>query len=124
MKLAIIGSRTIKDEQVVWEAIHAFIRDQVPSGTSITIISGGAEGIDMFSKTYAKKWSLDHVEFIPYFKLDVSSIYSARHFFVRNKQIVDNADKVLAIWNGESTGTEHGIKYAQKTGKPIMVIKK
>ena len=124
MKLAIIGSRSIKNEQLVWEAIHGFLQHHIVEGTSVTIISGGADGIDSFSKTYAKKWHLDHVEFIPYFKLDQNAAYSAKHFFVRNKQIIDNADKVLAIWDGTSTGTEHGIKYAQKTGKPVMVLKR
>lgn len=124
MKLAIIGSRTIKDEQIVWNAIYNFIRDHVFEGTAVTLISGGADGVDSFARSYAKKWCLDHVEFIPYFKLDDNASYSARHFFIRNKQIIDNADKVLAIWNGHSTGTKHAIKYAQKTGKPIMVIKK
>jgi predicted Rossmann fold nucleotide-binding protein DprA/Smf involved in DNA uptake len=124
MKLGIIGSRSFKEESVVWEAIHHFVILHVPEGTSVTIISGGAEGVDTFSKHYAKKWSLDHVEFKPYFKLDVTSPYLVRHFFVRNKQIVDNSDKILAVWNGHSTGTEHGIKYAQKTGKPVMVLKR
>lgn len=124
MKLAIIGSRSVKEEQMVWEAIHTFVTKHSVEGVPVTIISGGAEGIDKFAKSYANKWSMDHVEFIPYFKLDRASNYSARHFFIRNKQIIDNADRVLAIWDGVSKGTEHGIKYSQKTGKQVMVIKR
>lgn len=124
MKLAIIGSRSVKEEQMVWEAIHTFVTKHSVEGVPITIVSGGAEGVDGFAKSYASKWSMDHVEFIPYFKLDRASNYSARHFFIRNKQIIDNADRVLAIWDGVSKGTEHGIKYSQKTGKQVMVIKR
>lgn len=124
MKLAIIGSRSVKEEQMVWEAIHTFVTGHSVEGVPITLLSGGAEGIDHFTKSYAAKWSMDHVEFIPYFKLDRASDYSARHFFIRNKQIIDNSDRVLAIWDGASKGTEHGIKYSQKTGKQVMVIKK
>ena len=125
MKLAIIGSRSLKDEAWTWEMIEAFIRDHHYSVEidKPTLISGGAEGIDTFSERYAKKWGMDHVKFLPYFKLDRVP-YTPRHFFIRNKQIIDNADKVLALWDGKSKGTEHGIKYSQKTGKPVMVIKK
>ena len=40
---------------------------------------------------------------------------------VRNKEIVNYADKVLVFWDGSSKGTLSVIKYAQKIGKPIEV---
>mgnify|MGYP003120867583 CR=1 FL=1 len=42
MKLAIIGSRSLKEEQIVWEAIHTFVTGHSVEGVPITIISGGA----------------------------------------------------------------------------------
>jgi hypothetical protein len=37
--------------------------------------------------------------------------------------MIDNADKVLVIWDGKSKGTEYGIKYTQKKNLPVMIIK-
>ena len=38
----------------------------------------------------------------------------------RNKAMVDDADKVLALWNGSTGGTGNCIAYANKAGKPIV----
>jgi len=41
---------------------------------------------------------------------------------IRNKQIVDYADTVIAFWDGKSKGTESVIQYCIKTGKPYQII--
>ena len=41
---------------------------------------------------------------------------------IRNKEIVDYADKIIAFWNGSSKGTLSVIKYAEKTGKPCEIV--
>ena len=41
---------------------------------------------------------------------------------IRNKAIVDHADRIIAFWDGTSTGTLSVIKYAKKTGKPCEVV--
>lgn len=37
----------------------------------------------------------------------------------RNEAMVDDADSVLALWNGEKGGTGNCVRYAEKQGKPI-----
>lgn len=37
----------------------------------------------------------------------------------RNKWMVDNADHVVALWDGSTGGTANCIKYAERVGKPI-----
>lgn len=37
----------------------------------------------------------------------------------RNKWMVDNADHVLALWDGSTGGTSNCVQYAKKVGKPI-----
>lgn len=41
---------------------------------------------------------------------------------MRNKQIVDYADKMIAFWDGESRGTSYAINYAGEKGKQVNVI--
>ena len=122
MKLAIVGSRSFKEESWVWQQIDKFIKDQ--TFDSPVILSGGASGVDDFAERYAKHRGFDHVVFLPYFKVDRSAKFAPAHFFSRNKQMIDNADKVLAIWDGESRGTAMSIDYAKNRGKTVMVIEK
>ena len=89
----------------------------------MVLVSGGASGPDSLAKAYAKTHGLDFIEFLPYFRLEKGGKFDARDFYIRNMQIIDNCDKVLAFWDGESKGTRHALDYALKTGKPVMIIK-
>ena len=41
---------------------------------------------------------------------------------VRNREIVEYADKIIAFWDGKSRGTRFVIEYANKIGKPCEVV--
>ena len=49
-----------------------------------------------------------------------SGEYSAWKMQVRNNWMVDNSDKVLALWNGTEGGTSNCVKYARKQNKEII----
>lgn len=121
MRLLIIGSRTITDPETVFTHIDRFIKEQC-IGTPV-LMSGGAKGVDSLVKKFAKTRGYDFIEFLPYHLIDKEVEFSSRYFFARNRQMVQNADKVLALWDGVSTGTLHAIRYSQKMEVPIMVIK-
>ena len=106
MKIAIIGSRSITD---------ADIGKYVSAGDEI--VSGGATGIDTLAAEYAKINGLKLTVFLPEYEK-----YGRAAPIVRNKQIVDYADKVIALWNGSSRGTLSVIKYAEKIGKLCEVV--
>jgi len=121
MKICIIGSRSIDKAEFVIPILDKFMKDHVV-GTPV-ILSGGAKGVDQITKSYAKANNINLVEFLPYHLIDNRTPFSSKYFFLRNKQMIDNADKVLIIWDTRSKGTEYGIKYAQKIKIPVMVIK-
>ena len=121
MKICIIGSRSIDKAEFVIPILDRFMKDHVV-GTPV-ILSGGAKGVDQITKSYAKANNINLVEFLPYHLIDNRTPFSSKYFFLRNKQMIDNADKVLIIWDTQSKGTEYGIKYAQKIKIPVMVIK-
>ena len=72
---------------------------------------------------YAKANEIDIVNFLPYHLQDGQASFNSKYFFVRTKQILNNADKLLALWDTHSKGTEYAIKYAQKLGIPVKVVK-
>jgi len=40
----------------------------------------------------------------------------------RNEYMVDNADIVIAVWDGTKGGTCNCVRYAKKLGKDIVII--
>ena len=107
MKLAIIGSRTIKIID-----IEKYIPENV-----CEIVSGGAVGVDTCAAEYARGHGIKLVEFLPQYE-----IYGRGAPIKRNKEIVDHADKILVFWDGKSKGTLSVIKYAEKVGKACEIV--
>lgn len=103
MKVAIIGSRDLKFK----------INRYVPSSARL-IISGGARGIDSIAEAYADENGVEKLIIKPDYKK-----YGRSAPLVRNRQIIESADLVLAFWDGESRGTMHSVKYAIECGKNI-----
>ena len=106
MKIAVIGSRNI-----VVTDLGAYLSD------CSEIVSGGAKGVDTCAAEYARRWGLKLTEFLPQYER-----YGRIAPIMRNREIVDYADKVLAFWDGRSKGTRSVIQYAEKKGKPCEVI--
>lgn len=53
----------------------------------------------------------------------ISQRYRPGCFHQRNRFLVENADLLLAIYDGDAKGgTAYTIKYAQKQGKPVIMI--
>lgn len=107
MKVAVIGSRNI-----VVDNIGLYL----PGGVT-EIISGGAKGVDTCAADYAKAQGIPLLLFLPQYKL-----YGRAAPFIRNRAIVDEADMVLAFWDGKSSGTKYTMDYARKLGKKVVLV--
>lgn len=121
MRVCIIGSRSLDKAEVVIPIIDKFFNEHTTKPQ--VIISGGAKGVDQISQLYAEHNGLDFIQILPYHLLDTTTEFNSKYFFIRTKQMISNADKVLAIWDTKSKGTEYGIKLAQKQDIPVMVVK-
>lgn len=107
MKLAIVGSRDCKSID---------ISSNLPF-VPTAIVSGGARGADSLAKDFAYKNGLPLLEFLPDYKE-----YGRKAPIMRNIQIVENSDFVLAFWDGKSRGTKFTIDYARKKGVPYKIV--
>lgn len=106
MKIAIIGSRKID---------HVDLEELVPKGAT-EIISGGAGGVDALAERYA----LAHRLLLTVFRPDYRRFRKGAPL-KRNLQIVDEADEVIAVWDGESRGTKFTIDYAYQKKKLLLL---
>ena len=67
--------------------------------------------------TIRQKNGLKLSEFLPEYNR-----YGRAAPIIRNKQIVDYADKIIVFWDGKSKGSFSVIEYAQKIGKKCEVV--
>lgn len=102
MKVAVIGSRGLTVEH---------LERYLPEGTT-EIVSGGARGIDRCAREHALAHGIKLTEFLP----DYETL-GRRAPLVRNLEIIDYADQVVAFWDGVSRGTAHVIRHCRKIGK-------
>lgn len=123
MKVIIAGSRTLNKlpyvELAVAQAFNSWMsKDQENWKNYLQpeIVSGGAQGVDFLAKLYAKKHTLKFTEFPA--KWDE---YGKSAGFVRNVQMADYADALIAIWDGKSKGTMHMIHTMNTRNKPVFV---
>lgn len=106
MKVAVIGSRGL---------IVNNLEKYLPPETT-EIISGGAKGIDACAREYAAAHSIKLTEFLPEYEK-----YGKNAPLKRNITIIENADIVLAFWDGKSSGTKFVIEKCREFGKEIKV---
>ena len=43
-------------------------------------------------------------------------------YFARDEEMIRSADRVIAFWDGSSSGTAHELDYARQIGKPVEVL--
>lgn len=108
MKLAVVGSRTFDD--------FGFMKQILEYHSCTQIISGGAKGADTLAKQYAAEKGISMKEFPANWNTHGKSAG-----YIRNKQIVDACDEVVAFWNKKSPGTKHSIDLAKDANKPVHI---
>lgn len=112
MKVAIIGSRSFSDYELVCNTLDP-IKDKITS-----IISGGARGADRLAEKYAHENSISTVIFLPDWEKNGRGAG-----VIRNKLIVKECDICIAFWDGTSKGTKHTIDLCSNNDKPCHIIK-
>ena len=107
MKVAIIGSRSIKVRD-----LEKYLPNEVTE-----IVSGGAKGIDTCAREYANKAGIKLTEFLPEYNK-----YKRGAPLKRNMQIIEYSDIVIAFWDGRSKGTKFVIDNCKKMNKELRII--
>ena len=107
-RIAVIGSRDFAD----YARLVAVLEPHLPA----VLVSGGAKGADALAERLANDRGLT-IDVIP---ADWQR-YGRGAGPVRNRQIVESADLVVAFWDGKSRGTRSALAHAEKVGVPVEV---
>lgn len=110
MKIAVVGSRTFNDYELLRSTLDKYDYIEL-------IISGGAKGADSLAERYALENNIKTLIFKPKW-----SEYGKRAGYIRNINIIENSDLVIAFWDGKSKGTKHSIDLAKKNKKQLLII--
>lgn len=111
MKTAVIGSRTFDN----YDQLKTILDNL--SDKPAEIISGGANGADSLAERYAQENNLPLTIHLANWKA-----YGKAAGPIRNKQLIEDCEQVVAIWDGQSKGTQHSIKVAQKLNRPTQLV--
>jgi hypothetical protein len=112
VKVIVAGTRIFSDQEVIYQAIRE-------SGFDITEIVFGASGrVDFWGYHYAYEIGVPHKEFPAAWVT-----YGKAAGPIRNKQMAEYADALVAVWDGKSPGTKNMIETMKALGKPVFIRK-
>lgn len=116
-KVIIAGGRDFLDYNLLKEKVNNILIDKRLTH-KIVIISGCARGADTLGMRYASENILDVDEY----PADWDK-YGKKAGYMRNVEMAENADALIAFWDGKSKGTKHMIDIATERNLPIRVIR-
>lgn len=112
--VAIVGSRDFVDYGFFESKVKHILQNIT---AEIIIVSGGAKGCDSLAARYAKENNHSLIEFLP----DWDGL-GKKAGFVRNKEIIDQANMCIAFSLNDSPGTKSSIQLATQKRIPLRVI--
>jgi len=110
MRTIIAGSRTLVSMKIVVAAV-------AEAGWPVSsVLSGGARGVDYLGECWAK------TNKIPLTVCPADwELLGKSAGFARNVEMANDADALIAVWDGISRGTKHMIDTAKAKGLKVYV---
>ena len=114
VRMAVVGSRHCTDAALVEEYVQPIY---AALGERLTLLSGAANGVDTLVRQLAQKHGIFLLEFPANWRR-----YGRAAGPIRNQQLVQAADVLLAFVAPTSKGTRNAIALARHKGIPAHVV--
>ena len=111
-RLIIAGGREFSDYPLLRSTLDHLLQNH----EHITIVSGAARGADKLGEAYACERNHE----IAMYPADWNT-HGKSAGYKRNELMADNADWLMAFWDGQSRGTKHMIDIATRKGLQVKV---
>jgi hypothetical protein len=112
-KIIVAGSRGFNDYQLLSKTIFE-IGDKYESASLVT---GCAKGADALAIQFAREYGIN----IYKYPADWDTHGKAAGY-IRNTEMANDSDVLIAFWDGQSRGTKHMIETMQKQNKDVYVV--
>ncbi|MCK0510242.1 SLOG family protein [Aromatoleum buckelii] len=113
MRVIIAGSRNASQRDVL-----AALERCSWTGFATCIVCGGAKGADEHGAEWGKQQGLEVKNYPADWKK-----YGKRAGPVRNREMAENAEGLIAVWDGSSRGTANMIETAEQAGLRIFILR-
>ena len=115
-RVIIAGARSFNDYELLRDSCNNLLSEKQRTHT-VVVISGTARGADQMGERYARERGFQ----LRRFPADWEQ-YGKSAGHIRNAKMADNADALIAFWDGESRGTKNMIDNARRKGLAVRVI--
>ena len=117
MRVIVAGGRDFYNVNFMFAELDRLLSGSIKNGTPITIVSGGAKGADECGLWYANVRNLPTDIFHPDW-----SKHGKSAGILRNVDMAENADMLVAFWDMESSGTKHMIETARAKNLKVHIF--
>lgn len=114
MKTIIAGSRLFNDYDLLKKQVNHY---RFYKGVITEIVSGCAKGADALGEQFAVENGIP----LKYFPADWDT-HGRAAGPIRNQQMAEYADALIAVWDGASRGTKNMIDNMNRLNKPVFII--
>lgn len=114
-KIIIAGSRVIPNRDVVWDDLVWRLGYQIPD--ELEIVCGMARGADTIGLDFGVYYGIT----VTPFPADWDK-HGKSAGYIRNKEMSEYADELIAYWDGKSNGTKNMIDLMAAARKPTTII--
>lgn len=115
-RVIVAGSRDFCDYELMKSKLDKLLARYDPQ--DLTIVCGEARGADSLGKRYAEERGISVKSFPAEWER-----YGKSAGYKRNVQMAENADALVAFWDGKSRGTRHMIDIAIDHGLQVRIIR-
>ena len=114
-RVIIAGTRTFQNYPLLNRKMDYFLSR---TDDEIKIVCGMARGADLLGKQYGE----EHGYKVLCFPADWDQ-YGKKAGYLRNKQMAENADALVAFWDGKSRGTANMIELAKQFQLKVRIVR-
>lgn len=121
LKIGVFGNRNITDKEKVWDE---YLKASPVDMKNTIYLYGGASGPQQFILELINHYKeVSTVLFKPWHMLWSKLEFNPIFFYLRNKQIVENADKIIIFTNGEKDSEVYRvIDLCERRNKDFVII--